>query len=64
MSGTFIRTRVVLGEHVGWMGGPLGVWSPPLKSQNRFRIRPMMPQPTTALTPSITLSAGLRIAKA
>ena len=48
MSGTYIRTRVVLGEHVGWMGGPLGVWGPPFYVQNRFRMVPMIVQPITA----------------
>ena len=44
----------------GVVEGPVGVQDPPF-FQNSCRIKPMMVQPTTEFTPSISISIGLRI---
>jgi hypothetical protein len=59
--GTLYRNTCVLGEHVGWMEGPVGVRGPPFPAQNNTRIRPMRVQPTTAFTLSISHSFRGRI---
>ena len=64
MPGTFQNTCGAKGARGVDEGSRRGMGPLIFSAQNSARMNPMMPQPTTEFTPSITVNAGLRVAKA